>query len=136
MLPKVNEVKGPCEPNVVGERVRTTTCLAAPVALANSPLPPVIVTVFITRYRVYEDVVANTHTVPFREVVNWLPPDAVAVTEPATELLAPEPQGGGGLAAICEPLVVPLWIGVPTTVPREVVTSLELDVIVPLPIST
>jgi hypothetical protein len=116
--------------------VRTTTCLAAPVALANSPVPPVTVTVFITRYRVYEDVVANTHTVPFKEVVNWLPSDAVAVTKPVTELLAPEPHGGGGLAAICDPLVVPRVIGVPYTVPMEVVTSLVVDVIVPLPIST
>ena len=82
----------------------TTTCLAPPLALANSPVPPVTVTVLITRYRVDEDVAASTHTVPFNEVLDWLPFDAVVVTEPVTELLGPEPHVGGGLAAICEPI--------------------------------
>ena len=135
MLPYVNDVNGPWEPKVLGESVATTTCLALPLALANSPVPPVTVTVFITRYRVYEDVVASTHTVPFKEVVNWLPFEPVVVTEPVTELL-PEPHGGGGLAAIWEPLVVPRDTGVPNTVPTEVVTSFVVEVIVPLPIST
>ena len=114
----------------------TTICVATPVALANSPVPPVTVRVSRARYRVYEDVVANTHTVPFKEVNNWLPSDAVVVTEPVTELVAPELHGGGGLAAICEPLVVPRWTGVPKIVPTEVVTSFAVDVIVPVPIST
>ena len=113
----------------------TTTCLAPPLALANSPVPPVTVTVLITRYRVDEDVAASTHTVPFNEVLNWLPFDAVVVTEPVTELLGPEPHVGGGLAAICEPIVVPRKTGVPNTVPTDVVTSFVVDVIVPLPIS-
>ena len=107
MLPYVNEVNGPCEPNVVAERATTTTCLAPPVALANSPVPPVTVSVFLARYRVDEDVVASTHTVPLTEVINWLPSEEVVVTEPVSELLAPELHGGGGLAAICDPLVVP-----------------------------
>jgi hypothetical protein len=96
----------------------------------------VTVSVFTARYRVYEDVVASTHTVPLNEAINWLPSDAVVVTEPATELLVPEPHGGGGLAAICEPLVVPRWTGVPNVVPTEVVTSFVVDVIVPLPNAT
>jgi hypothetical protein len=116
--------------------VTTTTCLAAPVALANSPVPPMIVSVFIARYRVYDDVVANTHTLPFKEVINWLPSDAVVVTEPVIELLGPEPHGGGELAAICEPFVVPRWTGAPNVVPTEVVTSFVVDVIVPKPTST
>jgi hypothetical protein len=92
--------------------------------------------VLITRYRVYEGVVASTHTVPFKEVNNWLPSDAVVVTEPVTELLVPEPQGGGGLAADSEPMVLPRCTGVPNVVPTEVVTSFVVEVIVPLPIST
>ena len=114
----------------------TEYCLPPPVAPANSPVPPVTVTVAATRYRVYEEVVADTQTVPFNEKVNWLPFDAVVVTEPVTGLPAPGPHGGGGLAATCEPLVVPRNIGVPKTWPTLVVTSCTVDVIVPLPIST
>jgi hypothetical protein len=116
--------------------VTTTICLASPVALANSPVPPVTKRLLITRYRVYEDVVASTHTVPFKEVNNWLPSDAVVVTEPVTELWAPELHGGGGLAADSEPIVLPRWTGVPNVVPTEVVTSFVVDDIEPLPIST
>ena len=45
--------------------------------------------------------------------VNWLPFDAVVVTEPVTGPPAPGPHGGGGLAVSCEPLVVPRKSGVP-----------------------
>ena len=79
----------------------------------------------------YEEVVADTHTVPFNEKVNWLPFDAVVATEPVTGLPAPGPHGGGGVAATCEPLVVPRNIGVPKTWPTVVVTSCTVDVIVP-----
>jgi hypothetical protein len=96
----------------------------------------VIVTVAVTTYRVYEEVVADSHTVPFSEKLNSLPFDAVVVTDPVTKLPALDPHGGGGLAAICDPLVVPRTIGVPNTFPTEVVTSCAVDVIVPLPIST
>jgi hypothetical protein len=91
---------------MVGKKATTKTCLAFPAALANPPVPPVTVSMFNTGYRVYEDVIASIHTVPFNEVNNSLPLDVVAVFEPDTELL-PEPQDGKGLVAICEPLVVP-----------------------------
>lgn len=84
----------------------------------------------------YEEVVAAWHTVPLNEKVNWLPFDAVVVTDPVTGLPALGAHGGGGLAATSEPLVVPLTTGVPTTVPTELVTSCIVDVIVPLPNST
>ena len=129
-------MKGPWLPNTVGERVTTEYCLPPPVALANSPVPPVTVTLADTRYLVYEEVADDWHTVPFNEKVNSLPFDAVVVTEPVTGLPALEPQGGGGAAATCEPLVVPRTIGVPNTWPAEVVMSCAVDVIVPLPIST
>ena len=114
----------------------TEYCVPPPVALANSPVPPVTVTALVTRYRVYEEVVADSHTVPLNEKVNWLPFAAVVVTEPVTGLPELGPHGGGGLAATSEPLVVPRTTGVPDTVPTELVTSCTVDVIVPLPSST
>ena len=130
MKPNWNEVKGPWLPNVVAERVTTTNCLALPVALANSPVPPVTVTVNSAKN--LSGVVDDWHAVPFTEENNWSPFDAVVVTDPVTGLPAPEPHGGGGAAATCEPLVVPRTIGVPNDWPTEVVTRFVVDVTVPL----
>lgn len=66
---------------------------------------------------------ADSHTVPLNEKFNWLPSDAVVVTDPVTGLPALGLHGGGGLAATSDPLVVPRSIGVPNTVPIDVVTS-------------
>jgi hypothetical protein len=134
MTPKRNEVKGPWLPNVVAERVTTTYCLALPVALANSPVPPVTVSVSDTKN--LSGVVDDWQTVPFNEANNWSPVDAVVVFEPVTGLLAPELQGGGGAAATSEPLVVPRNIGMPNVWPTEVVTRFVVDVTVPLPMAT
>jgi hypothetical protein len=127
-------VKGPWLPNEVAERVTTTYCLALPVALANSPVPPMTVTANDTKN--LSGVVDDWHTVPFNEEVNSSPFEAVVVTEPVTGLLVPELHAGGGATASWEPLVVPRAIGVPNVWPAELVTRFVVDVTVPLPNST
>jgi hypothetical protein len=134
-MPKRNEVNVPCVPSAMEKRVTTEYCLPPPVALANSPVPPVTMSVLVIWSRLYEEVVADSHTVPVNVKFNWLPFDAVVVSDPVTGLPALGPPGGGRLAATSEPLVVPRA----TRVPKHCANGsghILVDVIVPLPVST